>query len=61
LGDYKTVAAPIRFKTADVGPKGPAPALGQHTREILSEIGMTEIQIQNLLESGFISEGSRGS
>jgi len=58
LGDYKTVAAPIRFKTADVGPKGPAPTLGEHTREILREIGMTEIQIQNLIESGFISEGS---
>tara|TARA_B110000008_G_scaffold113762_1_gene116463 strand:+ start:1622 stop:2884 length:1263 start_codon:yes stop_codon:yes gene_type:complete len=58
LGEYKTVAAPIRFKTADVGPKGPAPTLGEHTREILREIGMTEIQIQNLIESGFISESS---
>jgi crotonobetainyl-CoA:carnitine CoA-transferase CaiB-like acyl-CoA transferase len=39
-GAFEAPATPIRFHGLEVGPRGPAPLLGQHTREVLEEIGM---------------------
>ena len=35
-GAYRTVAMPMRFHTADVGPRRPAPELGADTLGVLS-------------------------
>ncbi len=48
--NYRTVSIPMRFKDRDVGPKGPAPDLGQHTRNVLEEVGLSEDEIQSLAE-----------
>jgi crotonobetainyl-CoA:carnitine CoA-transferase CaiB-like acyl-CoA transferase len=56
IGSYRTVAVPMRFTDVDVGPKGPAPMLGQHTREILAEAGHDPEKIQSLVERGAIGE-----
>jgi len=32
--------------------RGPAPSLGEHTRDILSELGLTEDAIESLIASG---------
>jgi crotonobetainyl-CoA:carnitine CoA-transferase CaiB-like acyl-CoA transferase len=48
----------MRFADAEVGPKGPAPKLGQHTREILSEAGHGMEEIEALVEQGAIGESA---
>ncbi len=47
-GRYRTVSAPMRFRTADVKPRGPAPRIGQHTRIILEESGLDPAEIEAL-------------
>ncbi len=51
-GVFKAPAAPIRFPGANDGPKGPVPSVGQHTRDVLSEIGYGGAEIDALFASG---------
>ena len=51
-GSFRAPAAPARFPGADDGPKGPAPALGQHTREILAGLGYSAAEIEALVSAG---------
>lgn len=57
LGSYRSVRAPMRFRDADVSPRGPAPTIGQHTRSILTAAGYSEAEISELAAQGVISEG----
>ena len=54
LGAYRTVNAPMRFATADVKPRGPAPAIGQHSREVLAELGLGDAEIDQLIAQGAV-------
>jgi crotonobetainyl-CoA:carnitine CoA-transferase CaiB-like acyl-CoA transferase len=54
-GTYLAPASPIRFPGADDGPKGPAPALGEHTLEVLSGLGYSEADIVKLREAKAIA------
>jgi crotonobetainyl-CoA:carnitine CoA-transferase CaiB-like acyl-CoA transferase len=49
-------AGPARFPGADDGPKGPAPRLGQHTRQVLAEAGYAEAEIDTLIAQGAAGE-----
>lgn len=51
-GVYRSPAAPARFPGADATVRPAAPGLGQHTREILAEIGYTPAEIEAMLASG---------
>ena len=53
-GKLKSVGPPIKFSQTPAKPSGCAPALGQHTAEILSEIGYTQQEIDTLNEKGVI-------
>jgi len=57
LGPYRTVGIPARFGGADVGPTGPSPGLGEHTRSLLAELGFTDDEIAGLTERGAVSSG----
>ena len=54
IGEYRSVAHPMKFKTADVGPRGPAPKLGEHTDSVLAENGLSDEEIDALRSGGAI-------
>ena len=58
VGRYRTVNSPLVFKTAQVGPKGPAPFLGEHTREVLLGAGLDGEEIDVLVDAGVVRDPS---
>jgi crotonobetainyl-CoA:carnitine CoA-transferase CaiB-like acyl-CoA transferase len=56
-GAMKAPGGPLRFPGLDDGPKGPAPAPGAHTREVLAQAGFDEQAIAALFESGAAQDG----
>lgn len=52
---YASPASPVRFPGADDGPKGPSPAPGQHTAEVLASLGRSEADIAALFASGVVA------
>ncbi|MCY3793967.1 MAG: CoA transferase [Gammaproteobacteria bacterium] len=54
LGTYRTVNAPMRFNSADVRPRGPAPTVGEHTEQILREAGLSQPEMQALFDNGIV-------
>jgi crotonobetainyl-CoA:carnitine CoA-transferase CaiB-like acyl-CoA transferase len=48
----RTIAAPFRFGCARPRPAGVAPALGEHTHQILSEAGLDAAEISELKGCG---------
>ena len=59
IGTYRSVGVPMRFANADVGPRGPSPVLGQHSREVLLEAGLSEAAIDELVADGTVGEAQR--
>lgn len=51
---FKSPASPVRFPGADDGPKGPSPRAGQHSREILRDLGYTPDKIDLLFDKGVV-------
>jgi formyl-CoA transferase len=55
LGDIRVVGCPVTFSSVEVGPRLPAPELGQHTEEVLLELGgYTWDELAELKEQGVI-------
>ncbi len=49
-GRVKGIGCPVKFSGADEGrTRRPAPRLGEHTREVLAEVGMTEAEIDEVV------------
>lgn len=55
IGRYKTVNIPMRFHTADVKPRGPAPRRGEHSDQVLTDLGLTSDAIASLKTNGVVS------
>lgn len=51
---FPSPGGPARFPGADDGPKGPAPALGEHSRQILEQAGYSSGDIEALFASGAV-------
>ncbi len=45
---------PVRLSAGAVGPPDPAPTLGQHTAELLAELGYDREAVATLRESGVV-------
>ncbi len=51
-GRIRTIGLPVKFSETPGGIRRPAPLLGQHTREVLAEIGYGRDEIDAMLQSG---------
>ncbi len=55
MGPVKIPGCPINFSKTPVGQLKPAPLVGEHTKEVLSEfLGLSEEEIQDLTDDGVI-------
>ncbi len=55
LGPTRNVGMPVRFNGQARGAARPAPLLGQHTAEVLRELGLSDAQIDALAEQGVVA------
>lgn len=51
-GTVKTIGLPVKFSETQGGITRPAPLKGEHTIEVLKEIGYDEVEIDQLIASG---------
>jgi crotonobetainyl-CoA:carnitine CoA-transferase CaiB-like acyl-CoA transferase len=51
-GSYRTLATPFHIEGADVRARGPAPAAGEHTQQLLSELGLDSSEVADLAAEG---------
>ena len=56
-GPVKTLGLPVKFSNTPGGIAGPAPTLGQHTREVLAEHGFSAAEIEKLIADGAVAAG----
>ncbi len=54
VGKSKSLGLPVKFSETPGGTVRPAPVLGQHTREVLQEIGYAEEEISRLEREGAV-------
>ncbi|HJZ29065.1 MAG TPA: CoA transferase [Streptosporangiaceae bacterium] len=59
-GWYKVIPPPTRFSATPATVRRPAPLAGQHTREVLTEAGLTEKEITRLAEAGVLTGDRAG-
>lgn len=53
-GALEIVSAPFHIRGADVEARGPAPEVGQHTREVFAEAGLSPERIDALISRGVL-------
>jgi crotonobetainyl-CoA:carnitine CoA-transferase CaiB-like acyl-CoA transferase len=53
-GQVKAIGLPIKFSDTPGGVRKPAPVLGQHTREVLRELGISDSEIDQMAAQGAV-------
>ncbi len=51
VGPVVMANSPLRMSGGETGTRRPSPALGQHTREVLAELGFTREEVAGLIEA----------
>ncbi len=51
-GSVKTIGLPVKFHGTPGGVRGPAPLFGEHTREVLAELGYGEAEAARMIAEG---------
>ena len=57
-GEVKTLGCPVTFHGTPAGVRRAAPLLGEHTREVLAEVGYDEAAIEALLVEGIVADSN---
>lgn len=57
-GPFRTIAVPVHLEGSEVGPRGVAPDIGQHTAEVLEAAGLTPGEVAALAAAGVIGPPS---
>ena len=60
IGRMRTLGNPVKSTTELSRSRAPAPWLGQHSGEVLKQVGYAEEEIGALFEEGVIYDGRRG-
>jgi len=60
-GDYRVIPPPARFSATPSSVRLPAPLIGQHTREVLLEVGYAETTIDALIADNAIAVSTEPS
>ena len=55
LGPIKTLGTPLKLSDTPLTPGRPAPLLGQHTDDVLGEVGLTSEEIDELRRAGAVA------
>lgn len=55
-GPFHTVNAPFRIVGADVGVRGRAPRIGEHSRQVLDQAGFSAEEIEALVDDGAVNQ-----
>lgn len=53
-GAIETISAPFTIRGADIEVRGPAPDLGEHTREVFAELGLSDERLNDLFSRGVL-------
>ena len=54
IGAMRTIGPPTKYSDLETPVRGPAPWLGQHTRELLAEVGIADSDLDALFADGTI-------
>jgi crotonobetainyl-CoA:carnitine CoA-transferase CaiB-like acyl-CoA transferase len=52
LGTIRQLGSPVKLSRTAADPTRPAPAFGEHTEEVLREVGYSDEEVATMLESG---------
>lgn len=52
---FQSPASPIRFPGASDGPRGASPRPGEHSRDVLADLGIEDAKIDALFEAGVVT------
>jgi len=58
VGIQETIGIPIRLEDTPGKIRRPAPLLGQHSREILRELGYNDLEIESFIRQGIVIQPS---
>jgi crotonobetainyl-CoA:carnitine CoA-transferase CaiB-like acyl-CoA transferase len=61
LGAVRQLGVPVKMSRTPGAVDTPAPALGEHTREVLGEVGFADEEIDAMIESGAVAGPTAGS
>jgi len=59
-GTFRTVNSPFEIAGHDKAEAGPSPELGEHTKVVLEDLGLSEDEIRKMMEAGTAVQGTTG-